>query len=182
MAARGAPGAKQSTARRTYRVNDVARLAGVSVRTLHHYDEIGLLVPTARSPSGYRLYDDDDLLRLQQIIVARELGLSLEAIRKSLDDPGFDRRRALLTQRAQLTRRAQQAAGMIVAVDRALALMDTRDEENSMDMKQLFNGFDSSKYEEEAKQRWGHTDAYKESARRVQGYSAEDWQRFSAEQ
>jgi MerR family transcriptional regulator, thiopeptide resistance regulator len=168
--------------RRTYQVKDVTRIAGISVRTLHHYDEIGLLVPTARSPSGYRLYDDDDLLRLQQIIVARELGLSLEAIRKSLDDPGFDRRRALLTQRAQLTRRAQQAAEMIVAVDRALALMDARDKENSMDMKQLFNGFDSSKYEEEAKQRWGHTDAYNESTRRVQGYSAEDWQRFSAEQ
>jgi DNA-binding transcriptional MerR regulator len=168
--------------RRTYQVKELTRIAGISVRTLHHYDAIGLLVPTARSASGYRLYDDDDLLRLQQIIVARELGLSLEEIQRSLDDPSFDRRQALLSQRAQLTRRAEETAEMIAAVDCALALMDARDKENSMDMKKLFNGFDASKYEEQAKQRWGHTDAYKESTRRVQGYSAEDWQRFGAEQ
>ena len=100
-------------ARRTYQVKEVTSIAGISVRTLHYYDEIGLLVPSARSASGYRLYDDDDLLRLQQIIVSRELGLSLEEIRKSLDDPSFDRRQALLTQRAQLSQRAQQAAEMI---------------------------------------------------------------------
>jgi DNA-binding transcriptional MerR regulator len=168
--------------RRTYQVKELARIAGISVRALHHYDAIGLLVPTARSASGYRLYDDDDVIRLQQIIVARELGLALEEIQKSLDDPSFDRRQALLSQRTQLTQRAEETAAMIAAVDCALSLMDTEDKENSMDMKRLFNGFDTSKYDEEAKQRWGHTDAYKESTRRVQRYSAEDWQRFGAEQ
>src|SRR5690606_1513284 len=97
------------------------RIAGVSVRTLHHYDTLGLLVPTRRSAAGYRLYDDDDLLRLQQILIGRELGLTLEAIRRSLDDPAFDRRRALLEQRKQLERRAEETAEMIRAVDRALA-------------------------------------------------------------
>ena len=79
---------------RTYQVKEVVELAGVTVRALHHYDEIGLLVPKARTAGGYRLYDDDDLLRLQQILIGRELGLSLEEIRRSLDDPSFDRRRA----------------------------------------------------------------------------------------
>ena len=88
--------------RRTYQVKDVAELSGLSIRALHHYDEIGLLIPSARSTAGYRLYNDDDLLRLQQIMIGRELGLALEDIRRSLDDPSFDRRRLLLTQRAEL--------------------------------------------------------------------------------
>jgi DNA-binding transcriptional MerR regulator len=80
--------------RRAYQVKQAAELAGVSVRTLHHYDAIGLLVPSGRTEAGYRLYDDDDLLRLQQIQIGRELGLPLEEIRRSLDDPSFDRRQA----------------------------------------------------------------------------------------
>ena len=72
------------------------------MRTLHHYDSIGLLVPRIRTDAGYRLYTDADLLRLQQILIGRELGLSLEEIRQSLDDPGFDRRIALVNQRERL--------------------------------------------------------------------------------
>jgi len=74
---------------RTYHVGEVARIVGVTIRTLHHYDEIGLLVPKARSDAGYRRYGDDDLLRLQQILIGREQGLTLEEIRRSLDDPRF---------------------------------------------------------------------------------------------
>ena len=87
---------------RTYQVKDVARLTGVSVRTLHHYDAIGLLVPGGRTAAGYRLYPDADLLRRQQILIGRELGLPLEEIRPSLDDPRFDRKAALLDQRQRL--------------------------------------------------------------------------------
>ena len=112
---------------RSYQVKDVAEIAGISVRTLHHYDEIGLLVPSARSDSGYRLYSDDDLLRLQQIMVDRELGLPLEEIRGLLDDPGFDRRQALVAQRAELTKRARQTDAMLRAVDAALARLDAAD-------------------------------------------------------
>jgi len=101
--------------RRTYRVKEVAEITGVSVRTLHHYDAIGLLVPGGRSEAGYRLYDDEDLLRLQQILIGRELGLTLEAIGRSLDDPAFDRRQALLAQRRELERRAEETAEMIRA-------------------------------------------------------------------
>ena len=168
---------------RSYQVKEVAEIAGVSVRTLHHYDELGLLVPRGRTNAGYRLYDDDDLLRLQQILIGRELGLALEEIRRSLDDPKFDRKRALLTQREQLQLRAKQTDAMLRAVDAALALLDTPNNSgDAMDRKEIFNGFDPKQYEAEAEERWGHTDAYKESKKRTQRYSKEDWQRCGAEQ
>jgi DNA-binding transcriptional MerR regulator len=173
--------------RRTYLVKQVAQLTGISVRTLHHYDELGLLVPAQRSGAGYRLYDDADLLRLQQILIQRELGLPLEEIRRCLDDPAFDRRQALLEQREQLRARAADTARMLQAVEQALALIEQpqRQEEEPMteiDPKSLFAGFDPARYEAEAEQRWGHTDAFQESKRRTKGYSAADWQRFGAEQ
>lgn len=166
--------------RRTYRVKEVAAIAGVTVRTLHHYDAIGLLVPSGRSASGYRLYDDDDLLRLQQIVIGRELGLALEAIGRSLDDPAFDRRQALLAQRQELERRAAEAAAMIRAVDRALAALEAP--ERRWNMRELFDGFDPGKYEAEAEQRWGDSEAFRESKRRTARYGADDWKRFGAEQ
>jgi MerR family transcriptional regulator, thiopeptide resistance regulator len=175
----------KQTSRRTYRVKQVAQLTGVSVRTLHHYDEIGLLVPTQRSSAGYRLYDDADLLRLQQILIQRELGLPLEEIRRGLDDPAFDRRQALLGQREQLRARATDTARMLQAVEQALALLEQptiEDTVQEQEMKRLFAGFDPQRYEAEAEQRWGHTEAFRESRRRTQGYSPADWQRFGAEQ
>ncbi len=157
-------------------------MTGISVRALHHYDEIGLLVPRGRSRAGYRLYDDDDLLRLQQIVIGRELGLPLEEIRRSLDDPAFDRKRALLDQKRQLQERKDQTEAMIRAVDAALAVLDDGGSGDPMEMKTLFDGFDPSKYEAEARERWGKTDAYQESKKRTQRYSAEDWKKLEAEQ
>jgi MerR family transcriptional regulator, thiopeptide resistance regulator len=170
--------------KRSYLVKEVAQIAGVSVRTLHHYDELGLLAPRARTSAGYRLYDDQDLLRLQQILIGRELGLPLEEIRRSLDDPKFDRKRALLGQREQLRQRAKQTDAMLRAVDAALALLEApQDQEgNTMDLKQIFAGFEHEQHEAEAEQRWGNTDAYKESTKRTKGYSKEDWQRCGVEQ
>jgi DNA-binding transcriptional MerR regulator len=168
---------------RTFQVKEVAEIAGVSVRALHHYDEIGLLVPKGRTSGGYRLYDEDDLLRLQQILIGRELGMPLEEIRRSLDDPSFDRRGALLDQRQKLMQRAEHTRAMIRAVDAALSLLETDEREgDDMDMKQIFDGFDPSQYEDEARERWGHTDAYKESMKRTSRYTAEDWKHFQVEQ
>jgi DNA-binding transcriptional MerR regulator len=166
---------------RRYRVNEVARIAGISVRALHHYDEIGLLVPSGRTGAGYRSYDDGDLLRLQQILIGRTLGLSLEQIRRSLDDPGFDLRGALAQQRAELVRRIDETTAMIRTIDQTLAHLDD-DKETSMDMKHIFDGFDPAAYEEEAKERWGHTDAYAESTRRAASYTEADWARMRDEQ
>jgi DNA-binding transcriptional MerR regulator len=166
---------------RTYLVSEVAGIAGVSVRTLHHYDAIGLLVPRERTEAGYRVYGEDDLLRLQQVLLGRELGLALEDIRRSLDDPGFDHRRALLAQRRQLQARARRADEMIRAVDAALATLGDGSGGN-MDAKRLFDGFDPARYEAEVQERWGDTDAYRASARRTQGYGKDDWQRIQEEQ
>jgi DNA-binding transcriptional MerR regulator len=166
---------------RRYQVKQAAKLAGVSVRTLRHYDEIGLLVPKRRSAAGYRLYGDDELLRLQQICIGRELGLPLEAIRKSLDEASFDQRSALKAQRQLLVGRAQTTAAMIRAIDAALSMLDNRNEE-AMSAKQLFEGFDSSKYDAEVKERWGNTQAYTESKKRTGRYGVKEWQAINAEQ
>lgn len=174
------------TTRRTYQVKDVARIAGVSVRALHHYEAIGLLVPSRRTGAGYRLYDGDDLLRLQQILIGRELGMPLEEIKRSLDDPRFDRRAALARQRAELAARADRTAAMLRAVDAALAALDPEGGPTMKDMTKdeitaLFDGFDPSQHEDEARARWGDTDAYKESARRTSAYTKADWERYKAE-
>ncbi len=168
--------------KRSYLVSDVAEMAGVSVRTLHHYDEIELLVPRGRTDAGYRLYDDEDLLRLQQILLGRELGLTLEEIRRSLDDPRFDRRSALVAQRAELEKRAQHTQAMLKAIDAAIAVIDNAPGQELPDLTRMFDGFDPAQYEAEAEQRWGDTDAFKASQRRTASCTAEDWQRLKAEQ
>lgn len=170
------------TRSRTYQVKDVARLTAVSVRTLHHYDAIGLLVPSGRTAAGYRLYTDDDLLRLQQILIGRELGLPLEEIRQSLDDPRFDRKAALLDQRQRLHERARQAEAMIRAIDTALAALDGSVTTGEMAMADLFDGFDPSRYEAEARERWGGTKAFDEVAERTKRYTPDDWNALKAEQ
>jgi MerR family transcriptional regulator, thiopeptide resistance regulator len=157
-------------------------MARVSVRTLHHYDSIGLLVPRTRTDAGYRVYTDADLLRLQQILIGRELGLSLEEIRRSLDDPGFDRRTALIDQRERLKARVQQTEAMIRAIDAALAAFDNGHGEGEMNMENLFQGFDVSQYDDEVRRRWGTTEAFVESQKRTARYTPEDWKAVKAEQ
>lgn len=167
--------------RTTYGIGDVARLSGVTVRTLHHYDDIGLLVPAQRTDAGYRRYDDADLLRLQEILLGREQGLSLEDIRRLLDDPHHDRRRTLREHRRRLVERARRTDEMVRAVDAALAMLEG-DEGGSMSGHELFNGFDPAQYEAEAEERWGGTDAYRESAKRAKRYGPAEWGQIKDEQ
>jgi DNA-binding transcriptional MerR regulator len=169
---------------RTYRVSQVARIAGISVRALHHYDALGLLVPSDRTDAGYRLYTDDDLLRLQQILIQRELGFTLEEIRRWLDDPAFDRREALRRQRQEMESRAERARGLLKAIDRALSILEGPEKGMTMtvDMSSLFEGFDPSKYEKEVEERWGETEAYRISKERARRYSEGDWRALKAEQ
>ncbi len=166
------------TKKRTFTVKDAAELTGVSVRTLHYYDEIGLLAPD-RTGAGYRVYTDADLLRLQQILIGRSLGLALEDIRRSLDDPKFDAADALRRQRALLAERVSETHRMIASIDATLKHLNEKDE--PMTNKDMFDGFEPEKYEGEVKQRWGETDAYKESARRTRKYGEKDWAAIKAE-
>jgi DNA-binding transcriptional MerR regulator len=159
-------------------VGEVADLAGVTVRTLHHYDELGLLSPSGRSEAGYRLYAYDDLARLREILIWRTLGFPLTEIAALLDDPGHDRLAALERQRELIERETDRLGALAAAVDAAIAahVNETRLEETTM-----FEGFDPSEYEEEVRERWGDTEAYRESARRTAQYGEAEWEEIRAE-
>jgi MerR family transcriptional regulator, thiopeptide resistance regulator len=165
----------------TYRVGEVAGLAGVSVRTLHHYDEIDLLKPSGRSGAGYRLYTAEDLERLQQILIYRELGFGLREIRDAMADPAFDRREALIAQRDELARSSVRLDAMLDLIDKTLAALEGGVPMADEEMFSVFGDFDPAEHEAEAERRWGETDAYKESARRTRRYTKEDWSRFKAQ-
>jgi DNA-binding transcriptional MerR regulator len=153
-------------------VGDVTELAGVTVRTLHHYDELGLLSPSGRSEAGYRLYDNDDLVRLREILIWRALGFSLSEIASLLDDPAHDRLAALERQRELIEREIDRLGTLAAAVDAAI---DARRAGSELEVDAMFDGFDPSEYEEEAHRRWGHTEAYRESARRTERYGEAEW-------
>ncbi|HEY3364913.1 MAG TPA: MerR family transcriptional regulator [Symbiobacteriaceae bacterium] len=155
-----------------YTVKAVADLAGISIRTLHHYDDIGLLKPAQVTASGYRLYGQEDLERLQQVLFFRELGLTLHEIKEIINSPGFDRRQALLDHKQLLLERQDRLERLIQSVDRTLESMERG---IKMDEKELFGGFDPSKYEEEARQRWGKSKEYAQSNARTKKYTKEDW-------
>jgi DNA-binding transcriptional MerR regulator len=168
--------------RTSFTVSEVAALAKISVRALHHYDEIGLLRPSGRSHAGYRLYSTKDLLRLQQVMSFKVLGFPLEEIRRLLADPGFDVREALTLQRQLLAEKAGQVQALIAAVDAALAGLDNRRKKMESDkLFRAFDGFDPKLYEEEARERWGHTDAYRESMQRTARYTTAEWTELKAE-
>jgi DNA-binding transcriptional MerR regulator len=165
--------------RRDHTVGEVAKLARISVRALHHYDEIGLLAPSGRTESGYRLYTDRDLERLQQVLFFRELGFALEDVARILNDPHFDRRQALVAQRAMLVEKGERLKAMVDLVDRTLASLG---KETAMSVEDMFDGnFDPAVYEEEAKERWGKTPSYAESKRRTKSYMKDDWKKIGEE-
>jgi DNA-binding transcriptional MerR regulator len=159
----------------TYTVGEVARIARISVRTLHHYDEIGLVKPTGRTASGYRLYTDADLDRLQQVLFFRELELKLDDIVAILADPGFDRRKALIAQRALLEEKLEKTRATLALVEKTLRTLDG---EETMTKEEMFE----SALEREAKERWGHTESYRVSQERTKKYTKEDWDRIKTEQ
>ncbi|MCK8502735.1 MerR family transcriptional regulator [Myxococcus fulvus] len=163
-------------------VSQVARLAKVSVRALHHYDDLGLLRPSGRSEAGYRLYTQVDLRRLQQVLFFRELGFPLEEIRRILGDPHFDLRAALLMQRQLLSERASRLDALRRTVDQALEALEQGTHMDNEKMFEAFGDFDPSKYEAEVKERWVDTEAYRESSRRTSRYKKEDWSAIKAEQ
>ncbi|MGE5507014.1 MAG: MerR family transcriptional regulator [Chitinophagales bacterium] len=164
-----------------YTVKTVADLAGVSVRTLHHYDQVGLLRPAAVSPAGYRLYSDSDLERLQQILFFKELGFGLQEIRGILESPAYDQGEALRAHRKLLTEKRARLDRLIDSVDKTITTLEGK---KAMDKREMFEAFDDSKLEEykrEARERWGGTKEYEESERRAASYSKADWDRIQAE-
>lgn len=157
----------------SYSVGEVARIAGVTVRTLHHYDDIGLLPVTARTTGGYRAYTQADLVRLQQIRSYRELGFGLDQIADMLRDGELlDHLRA---QHQLLLDRIDRLRQIAAAVEKT---MEARSMGIALDPEEMFEVFgedDPTQHAEEAEQRWGDTAAYKESQRRTSSYTKDDW-------
>ncbi|MFG2194828.1 MerR family transcriptional regulator [Streptomyces sp. NPDC048639] len=166
----------------SYSVGQVAGFAGVTVRALHHYDAIGLLSPSARSHAGHRRYDDGDLDRLQQILFYRELGFPLEEVAALLDDPGADPQEHLRRRHGLLTARIEELQKMAAAVEHAMEARKMGINLTPEEKFEVFGDHDPDQYAAEVEERWGDTDAYAESQRRVTSYTKEDWQRIRAEQ
>ena len=169
------------TETRSLPVGAVARLAGVTVRTLHHYDDIGLLTPSGRSVAGYRRYGDADLERLQRILFYRELGFGLDEIRDVMTDGGTDASVHLRRQHAMLRDRIGRLERMTAAVEKALEARTMGINLSPEERLEVFGDFDPDAHAAEAEERWGETDAYRESMRRTRGYTKADWQRIKAE-
>ncbi|WP_030785796.1 MerR family transcriptional regulator [Streptomyces sp. NRRL S-920] len=164
-----------------YSVGQVAGFAGVTVRTLHHYDEIGLLVPSGRNHAGHRRYGDTDLDRLQQILFYRELGFPLEEVASLLDDPDADPRAHLRRQHDLLTARIAKLQEMAAAVETAMEAKKMGIDLTPEEKFEVFGDFDPEQYTEETERRWGDTEAYRESQRRSATYTKDDWKRINDE-
>ena len=164
-----------------FTVGELSRLTGLTVRALHHYDEIGLVRPSQRTAAGYRLYDEADALRLQQVVVLRELGVPLDQIGAAID-ASADRAALLRRHRAALVDKRGRLDRMLAAVDAALEVLEkgttTMQPE---DFKAMFDGFNPEDYEEEARAKWGETPAYKEAARRTRQYGKPEWEAIHRE-
>jgi MerR family transcriptional regulator, thiopeptide resistance regulator len=163
-------------------VGQVAELVGVSVRALHHYDAIGLVRPAARSSAGYRTYLDADIERLHQVLLYRELGFPLEEIATLLDDPSVDPLAHLRRQRALLDERIDRLHQMVAAVDKMMETRTMGIHLSPEEQSEIFgDNWLGEKYAAEAEQRWGETDAHKQSVARTASFSKDDWQRVKTE-
>ena len=162
-------------------VGAVARMAGVTVRTLHHYDEIGLLRASDRSDAGYRRYADADLERLQRILFYRELGFGLDDIKTVMTDGNADAIGHLRRQHAMLRDRIRRLERMAVAVEKAMEARTMGINLTPEERLEVFGDFDPDQYSAEVEGRWGDTDAYRESAKRTARYTKADWERIKAQ-
>ena len=161
-------------------VGQMAELAGVTVRTLHHYDALGLLTPRDRSGAGYRLYEDADCERLQEILFYRELGFGLDEIKSMLRNPEYDRAGALRHQRDLLVIQKDRLQTMIGAVETALDAHEKGITMTKEEMFEVFGDFDPKAYEAEVEERWAGP-AVEQSRRRTSTYVKDQWKEVMAE-
>jgi DNA-binding transcriptional MerR regulator len=164
-----------------YTVGEAAALSRVSVRTLHHYDELGLLAPSGRSLAGYRLYSTADLQRLRQILFYRELDFRLDEIAEILADPDAGTDDHLRRQHRLLRERNERTAALIRAIEKE---MEARKMGIALTPEEQFEIFGTDKMDEhaaEAQQRWGDTEAWKQSQRKTAAYTKQDWIAIKAE-
>lgn len=167
-----------------YKVKEVSDLVGISIRMLHHYDSIGLLEPESVSSAGYRLYNDSDLEKLQQIMLFRELDFGLQEIRDIFDIPDFNRKRALAAHKELLLEKKARLEKIIAAVDQTIEHLEGG---APLTKKDLFESFDmkaieehKAKYAAEVREKYGANAV--ESEKRTAGYSKKDWAEIMSKQ
>ena len=164
----------------TLTVGEVARISGVTVRTLHHYDEIGLLRASNRTEAGYRLYGESDVDRLRAILSYRELGLGLDEIAEAVDRPEASIE-VLRDARRRIDERIVRLGAIADSLDAAIAAHEKGTTMTPEEKLSVFGDFDPSEHEEEARERWGGTDAYAQASVRTAGYTEDDWRVIMAE-
>ncbi|MGL5150121.1 MAG: MerR family transcriptional regulator [Clostridium sp.] len=154
------------------KISELAKLTGITVRTLHHYDKIGLLVPTEITENGYRVYSKESLETLQQILFFKELDFSLKEIKEIMGNKNYNKEEALIKQRELLMKKRERLEGIIGLINKSI-----KGEEN-MSFKE-FNNLEieetKKKYAKEVKSKWGETDAYKECEAKTKSYSKDKW-------
>jgi DNA-binding transcriptional MerR regulator len=165
---------------RTYAVGSAARLGGVTIRTLHHYEQIGLLTPSTRSDAGYRLYSESDLDRLTRILYYRELGFTLQDIATLLDDDA-NVSEHLERQHKLLTERLRRLQSMVASIEREMEATMTGNELTPEDKLEIFGSDYDPSWETEAEQRWGQTDAWQQSQAKTSTFGKDDWRRLKDE-
>jgi DNA-binding transcriptional MerR regulator len=162
-------------------VGEVARSAGLTVRTLHHWDSVGLLVPSGRTAAGYRVYLPQDLERLVRVLSYRELGFGLEEVRRLLDDE-VDATASLCRQHQLLVDRIERLRHVAALVHTTMEARRMGIELTAQEVREVFGDEDPTVHAQEAEQRWGDTDAYRQSQQRTSTYSKQDWLRLRQQQ
>ena len=166
-----------------YKINEVSKLTGVSIRMLHHYDKIRLLEPSKRTDSNYRMYNDDDIARLYQILLFKELEFPLQEIKQILDDKDFNREEVLKAQRNLIFEKKQRLERILESIDDTIESLG-----GNVMSKDNFKAFGyeevkkhQEKYKEETEKRYGKSDAYRESQGKTSKYSKNDWENIMQE-
>ena len=160
------------------KISEVAKLSGVTVRTLHYYDEIGLLKPSKTTEAGYRMYSIEDLEKLQQILFFRELDFPLNGIKEIMINPKYDKIEALNKHKELLIEKRKRIDGLVTLIDKTIK------GDNNMSFKEFDNSKieeNKRKYSEEVKKRWGNTDAYKEYEKKTTSYDKNSWNTINEE-
>ena len=160
------------------KISEVAKLSGVTVRTLHYYDEIGLLKPSKTTEAGYRMYSIEDLEKLQQILFFRELDFPLNEIKEIMVNPKYDKIEALNKHKELLIEKRKRIDGLVTLIDKTIK------GDNNMSFKEFDNSKieeNKRKYSEEVKKRWGNTDAYKEYEKKTTSYDKNSWNTINEE-
>lgn len=163
-----------------YSVKQLSELAGVSIRTLHHYDEIGLLKPAERAESRYRYYGREQLYRLQQILFYRELDYPLIEIKAVLDDPEFDLKESLLSHKAKLLNRADRVKQLLETIDKTIVQLEN--ESTMISDKEMYEGFSATEVEKmrnEAIENWGE-DQVKGAEQKIKDMGKDQWAKVQA--